>query len=179
MIVPQELELMHVSGMGTRTKKVNPGEDIAIGGLSRSRSISFELKPKKDIKKRKKVPVQIQIQYQDENDNERIRVIEKELEVTELKEELEKSLDADLIAGYTVQRAAQVMQSDRKRGKELMKTMQAKLKKAAPKAVAAQQYLEEEIEELDEIMLAEKRGMTQAADKIQANAYRMVKKRKK
>lgn len=179
VIVPQELELMHVSGMGTRTKKVNPGEDIAIGGLSRSRSISFELKPKKDIKKRKKVPVQIQIQYQDENDNKRIRVIEKELEVTELKEELEKSLDADLIAGYTVQRAAQVMQSDRKRGKELMKTMQAKLKKAAPKAVAAQQYLEEEIEELDEIMLAEKRGMTQAADKIQANAYRMVKKRKK
>jgi len=179
VIVPQEIELTNVSGIGTQMKKVRSGEDIAIGGLSRSRSISFEMKPKKSVKNRKKVPVQVQIQYRDENDNERIRVIEKELEVTELKEELEKSLDADLIAGYTIQRAAQVMQTDREKGKRLMRTMQGRLKKAAPRAVKAQQYLEDEIEELDEIMAAEEKGEMQAADRLQANAFRMVKKRKK
>ena len=179
VVVPKELELEHISGAGTRFDTIKSGEDISLGGLSRSRSIAFEFKPKKKVSERKTVPIQVQIRYKDEEDNERIRVIEKELEVTELKEELEKSLDADLIAGYTVQRAAQVMQKDRKRSKGMLRDMQSSLSRAAPQAAAAQAYLEEEMNDLDEIIEAEERGEAQAADKVQASSYRMLKKRKK
>ncbi|MBK5114424.1 MAG: VWA domain-containing protein, partial [Candidatus Heimdallarchaeota archaeon] len=152
VIVPDEIELSNVSGMGTRDLAYKRGDDISLGGLTKSRSIAFEFKPKKKVKDRKTVPVQVQIRYKDEDDNERIRVIEKELEVSEIKEELEKSLDADLIAGYTVQRAAQVMQNDRKKSKDMMAQMQSTLARAAPSAKEAQKYLADELEEMDEIM---------------------------
>ncbi|MBN1328065.1 MAG: VWA domain-containing protein [Candidatus Heimdallarchaeota archaeon] len=178
VIVPKEIELSNLSGAGARADKIKSGEDISLGGLTKSRSISFEFKPKKEVKNLEKVPVQVQVRYKDENDNERIRVIEKELAVSEIKEELEKSLDADLIAGYTVQRAAQVMQEDRKKSKEMMKDIQSKLAKVAPKAAEAQTYLKSELEELDNVMDEEASGASRADDRIQANAYRMVKKRK-
>jgi len=179
LIVPDEIELSTVSGMGTRELAYKRGDDISLGGLTKSRSIAFEFKPKKKVSDRKKVPVQVQIRYKDEEDNERIRVIEKELEVSEIKEELEKSLDADLIAGYTVQRAAQVMQRDRKEGKKMMSDMRQTLAKAAPGAKAAQEYLDDELEEMEEIMAEEAAGVARSADKIQAQSYRMSKKRKK
>ncbi len=179
IIVPDELELSTVSGAGTRDIDYKRGEDISLGGLTKSRSIAFEFKPKKKVKDRKKVPVQVQIRYKDEDDNERIRVIEQELEVTGLKEELEKSLDADLIADYTVQRAAQVMQKDRKKSKDMMVKMQANLSRVAPAAAAAQEYLADELAEMDEIMVEETMGKASAADRVQAMSYRMSKKRKK
>ena len=179
VIVPDEIELSTVSGAGTRDIDYKRGEDISLGGLTKSRSIAFEFKPKKKVKDRKKVPVQVQVRYKDEDDNERIRVIEQELEVTELKEELKKSLDADLIADYTVQRAAQVMQKDRKKSKEMMAKMQANLSSIAPQAVAAQEYLADELNEMEEIMMEEAEGKARADDRIQAASYRMSKKRKK
>ncbi|NPE08701.1 MAG: VWA domain-containing protein [Asgard group archaeon] len=179
LIVPDEIELSTVSGAGTRELDYKRGDDISLGGLTKSRSIAFEFKPKKSVKDRKKVPVQVQIRYKDEDDNERIRVIEEELEVSEIKEELEKSLDADLIAGYTVQRAAQVMQNDRKKSKEMMADMRQTLARAAPAAKAAQAYLDDELEEMDEIMAEEEAGATRSADMVQAKSYRMSKKRKK
>ncbi|MHA1530600.1 MAG: hypothetical protein ACTSR6_01220, partial [Candidatus Heimdallarchaeota archaeon] len=179
LIVPDEIEISTVSGLGTRELDYKRGDDISLGGLTKSRSISFEFKPKKKVKDRKKVPVQVQIRYRDEDDNERVRVIEKILEVSEIKEELEKSLDADLIAGYTVQRAAQVMQRDRKEGKKIMADMRSTLARAAPMAKGAQMYLNDEIEEMDEIMAEEEAGAASADDMVQAKASRMSKKRKK
>ena len=179
LIVPDEIEISTVSGLGTRELDYKRGDDISLGGLTKSRSISFEFKPKKKVKDRKKVPVQVQIRYRDEDDNERVRVIEKILEVSEIKEELEKSLDADLIAGYTVQRAAQVMQRDRKEGKKIMADMRSTLARAAPMAKEAQMYLNDEIEEMDEIMAEEEAGAASANDMVQAKASRMSKKRKK
>ena len=179
VILPKELELENLSGAGAHQSTLKEGEDISLGGLTRSRSIAFEFKAKKQVKDRKKVPVQVQIRYKDEDDNERIKVVEQELEVSEVKEELEKSLDADLIAGYTVQRAAQVMQKDRKKSKQMMKNMQSTLSRAAPTAAAAQEYLAEEMEDLDELIELEESGEARADDKVQASAYRMAKKRKK
>ncbi|HUT82708.1 MAG TPA: hypothetical protein VMZ29_16050 [Candidatus Bathyarchaeia archaeon] len=179
VVVPKGIELSNLSGAGARADNIKSGEDISLGGLTKSRSISFEFKPKKEMKDREKVPVQVQVRYKDENDNERIRVIEKELTVSEIKEEIEKDLDADLIAGYTVQRAAQVMQEDRKKSKEMMKDMQSTLARVAPKAADAQAYLAEEMEEIDDVIKEEASGASRAGDRIQANAYRMVKKRKK
>lgn len=179
VIVPDEIELSTVSGAGTRDIDYKRGEDISLGGLTKSRSIAFEFKPKKKVEDRKKVPVQVQVRYKDEDDNERIRVIEQELEVTEIEEELKKSLDADLIADYTVQRAAQVMQKDRKKSKEMMAKMQANLSSIAPQAVAAQEYLADELDEMEEIMMEEAEGKASAADRVQAASYRMSKKRKK
>ena len=179
VIVPEEIELSNVSGAGTMLTKLKKGEDISLGGLTKSRSIAFEFKPKKQVKDREKVPVQVQIRYKDEDDNERIKVLERELEVTEEKEELKKSLDADLIAGYTVQRAAQEMQKDRKKGKALLKNMTASLRSVAPQAVAAQEYLEDEMEDLDKLIEMEESGEMKAEDAVQASSYRMAKKRKK
>jgi len=179
VIVPDEIEISTVSGAGTRDLHYKRGDDISLGGLTKSRSISFEFKTKKKIKDRKKVPVQVQVRYKDEDDNERIRVIEKELEVSEIKEELEKNLDADLIAGYTVQRAAQIMQEDRKKSKRMMAGMRSTLARAAPAAIAAQEYLADELEEMDEIIAEEEAGTSRAADMVQAKASRMSKKRKK
>ncbi|NHJ49137.1 MAG: VWA domain-containing protein [Asgard group archaeon] len=179
LIIPEELDLESVSGIGTRDLAPKRGESISLGGLTKSRSVSFEFKQKKKMKDRKKVPVQVQIRYKDEDDNERIRVIERELEVSEVKEELEKSLDADLIAGFTVQKAAQVMQKDRKKSKEMMSQMQSTLARAAPMAAEAQEYLAEELEEMEEIIKEEKEGRARAADMVQAKSYRMAKKRKK
>ncbi|MHA1156408.1 MAG: hypothetical protein ACTSQK_09895 [Candidatus Heimdallarchaeota archaeon] len=179
VIVPDELELTNLSGVGAHRLHLKSGEDISLGGLTKSRSIAFEFKPKKKVKDRKKVPVQVQIRYKDEDDNERIKIVEHELEVSEIKEELEKSLDADLIAGYTVQRAAQVMQKDRKKSKEMMKGMRSILSRVAPGAAEAQAYLEEEMEDLDELIEMEKEGKAMAGDRVQASSYRMAKKRKK
>jgi len=179
VIVPAEIELEAISGIGAHKDTIKSGEEIALGGLTQSRSLAFEFKPKKKVKDRKTVPIQVQIRYKDEEDNERIRVIERELEVTEVKEELVKSLDADLIAGYTVQRAAQVMQKDRKKSKELLRGMKASLARAAPKAVAAQEYLMAEMEDLDEIIEREESDEARADDMVQASSYRMMKKRKK
>jgi DNA-directed RNA polymerase subunit RPC12/RpoP len=179
VIVPEEIDLSNVSGIGTRIDKIKRGEDITLGGLTKSRSIAFEFKPKKKLKKRKTVPVQIQVRYKDEEDNERVRVFNDELEVTESKEELKKDLDADLIAGYTVQRAAQVMQKDRKKSRELMSNIQTKLKTVMPQAEEAQEYLASEIEEMDDLLKEEAKGSKRAADAVQASSYRMLKKRKK
>ena len=179
VIVPAEVELEAVSGLGAHKDTLKSGEEISLGGLTQSRSLAFEYKPKKKMKDRKKVPIQVQVRYKDEEDNERIRVIERELEVTDIKEELEKSLDADLIAGYTVQRAAQVMQKDRKKSKEMLRGLKQNLARAAPSAVAAQEYLAAEMEDLDEIIEAEESGEARAEDKVQASSYRMMKKRKK
>ncbi|NHK30763.1 MAG: VWA domain-containing protein [Asgard group archaeon] len=179
VILPEELDIESISGVGTRDLAPKRGENISLGGLTKSRSVSFEFKPSKKMKDRKKVPVQVQVRYKDEDDNERIRVIEKELEVTELKEELEKSLDADLIAGYTVQKAAQVMQKDRMKSKEIMSQMQSTLARAAPAAKGAQDYLADELAEMEEIIEDEKAGRARAGDRVQAKSYRMTKKRKK
>lgn len=179
VIVPEEFELTNLSGAGAHISSLKSGEDISLGGLTRSRSIAFEFKPKKKVKDRKKVPVQVQIRYKDEDDNERIKIVEQELEVSEIKEELEKNLDADLIAGYTVQRAAQVMQKDRKKSKEMMRGMRSTLSRVAPQAAEAQAYLEEEMEDLDELIEMEKEGKAMADDRVQASSYRMAKKRKK
>ena len=179
VIVPDEIELSNLSGAGALLSEIKKGEEVALGGLTKSRSLAFEFKPKKKVKDRKTVPVQVQIRYKDEDDNERIRVLEQELEVTEDKKELEKSVDADLVAGYTVQRAAQVMQKDRKKSKEMLKGMKNALDKVAPEAVAAQEYLAEEMEDMDELIELEEKGEMKADDAIQASTYRMVKKRKK
>ncbi|NHJ39036.1 MAG: VWA domain-containing protein [Asgard group archaeon] len=179
VVLPKELDIASVSGVGTRDLAPKRGEDITLGGLTKSRSVAFEFKSSKNVKDLKKVPVPVQVRYKDEEDNERIRVIEKELEVTEIKEELEKSLDADLIAGYTVQKAAQVVQKDRKKSKEMMAQMQSTLARAAPSAAAAQNYLADELAEMEEIIEEEKAGMARADDRVQAKSYRMAKKRKK
>ncbi|MBD3190170.1 MAG: VWA domain-containing protein [Candidatus Heimdallarchaeota archaeon] len=179
VIVPEEIKLSNVSGIGTRSRRIDRGEEIALGGLTKSRSIAFEFKPTKKVKKEKKVPVQVQIRYKDEDDNERIKVIEQELTVTDQKKDLEKSLDADLIAGYAVQRAAQAMQDDRKKGKKILSDMQAQLATAAPQAKAAQEYLEEELAEIDAVIAEEEEGLARADDRVQAESYRMAKKRKK
>jgi hypothetical protein len=179
IILPEEVELSNVSGTGVLERKIKRGEDIMIGGLTRSRSVAFEFEPTKKIKKRKKVPIQIQVRYKDDEDNERIRTFTRELEVTEAKKELEKELDADMIAGYTIQRAAQVMQKDRDESRKMMKNMQVQLQKVAPKAKNAQEYLHSEIEELDQLMEEEASGVARAQDAMQANVFRMSKKRKK
>ncbi len=179
VIVPEELELTNLSGAGAHRSHLKSGEDISLGGLTKSRSLAFEFKTKKKVKDRKKVPVQVQIRYKDEDDNERLKIVEHELEVSEIKEELEKSLDADLIAGYTVQRAAQIMQKDRKKSKEMMKGMRSILSRVAPQAAKAQAYLHEEMEDLDKIIEMEEKGEARAEDQVQASSYRMAKKRKK
>ncbi|HUU78581.1 MAG TPA: hypothetical protein VMX55_09545 [candidate division Zixibacteria bacterium] len=179
VFVPEEIELSNLSGTGALMSEIKKGEDISLGGLTKSRSVAFEFKTKKKVADRKMVPIQVQIRYKDEDDNERVKVFEKELEVTEEKEELEKSLDADLIAGYTVQRAAQVMQKDRKKSKEMMKKMSQSLGRAVPGANAAQEYLANEMADLDDLIEMEEKGEMKAEDAVQAASYRMVKKRKK
>ncbi|MFW9924816.1 MAG: hypothetical protein ACFFDW_16160 [Candidatus Thorarchaeota archaeon] len=179
VIVPDEIELSNLGGAGALHSEIKKGEEISLGGLTKSRSLAFEFKPKKDLKDKKKIPVQVQIFYKDEDDNERIRVLEKELEVSEDKKELEKNLDADLVAGYTVQRAAQEMQKDRNKGKAMMSKMRDALAKSAPQAAGAQEYLNTELEEMDELMEKEERGDMSAADAVQSASYRMVKKRAK
>lgn len=179
VIVPEGIELSNLSGAGALLSKIKKGEEVTLGGLTKSRSIAFEFAPKKKVKDQKKVTIQVQIRYKDEDDNERVRVIEQELEVTDDKKELEKSIDADLVAGYTVQRAAQVMQEDRKKSKAMLKQMKERLGSAAPKNIAVQEYLDEEIEDLDDIIEREAKGEPSAADAVQAASYRMVKKRKK
>ncbi|MEA2070122.1 MAG: VWA domain-containing protein [Asgard group archaeon] len=178
VIAPEGIAFSNISGVGALLSEMKKGEEITLGGLTKSRSIAFEFSPQKKMKD-ERIPIQVQIRYRDENDNERIRVIEQELEVTENKEELEKNIDADLIAGYTVQRAAQVMQKDRKKSKKMMMEMRKTLSRTAPEKISAQKYLDEEIEDLENLIENEKRGKPSAQDAIQAASYRMVRKRKK
>ena len=179
VIVPEEIELSNLSGAGAHLSEIKKGKEVELGGLTKSRSVSFEFKHKKKIKERQTIPVQVQVFYKDEHDNERIKVIERELEVTDDKKELEKNINADLVAGYTVQRAAQEMQHDRKKGKVIMEKMMATLSRSSPKAAEAQQYLKNEIDEMDDLIEREERGEMSAGDAIQSSSYRMVKKRQK
>jgi hypothetical protein len=137
LVAPPGVKIRDASGVSRAVvDELTSKHESKIGAVGEDHELYFEVAPESELDV-EEVPVQVQVAYTDDEGARRVRAVTKKLKVAKKEEELMKSFDPTMGAGFVTQKAGEEsFRGDRKKGKSRIKAFRAAIGKRAAAAPA-------------------------------------------